>query len=268
MWHGFAEALDHSPLRFGAILFAFLMLRHFGLAGGLYLALWRMWPRHFAGRRIQSDLRPTLEGEEIRWSLGTIVVQALIGTALYALFDRGYLPVYLDVSERGWVYFLATFLALFVWHDAYFYWMHRLLHTRWLYQHVHIVHHRSTNPTPFSAFSFHPLEAVAEMAFLVPFLALVPTHPTALVLFLLITNFFAITGHLGYELAPAAMWDAWWGRWITTNTHHNLHHQFPNRNFALYLRYWDIWNKTLHGKTGDEFRRVTAPLGNPQSPAL
>jgi Delta7-sterol 5-desaturase len=257
MWQGFAELLDHSPLRFGAVLLAFLLLRHFGIAAGLYLAFWKVWPARFAPRRIQSDLRPTHEGEEILWSLSTIGVQAIVGAGLFALFDRGYLRVYLDVTERGSLYFVGSIVALFVWHDAYFYWMHRVLHGRWLYEHVHLVHHRSTNPTPFSAFSFHPIEAVGEMAFLVPFLALVPTHPTALVLFLLITNFFAITGHLGYELGPAGAWDAWWGRWITTNTHHNLHHQFPNGNFALYLRYWDIWNGTLNAKTGGEFRRVT-----------
>ena len=37
---------------------------------------------------------------------------------------------------------IATMAALDYLHDAWFYWTHRLLHSRMLYKHVHAVHHR------------------------------------------------------------------------------------------------------------------------------
>ena len=48
--------------------------------------------------------------------------------------------------------------VLLVWNDIHFYANHRLLHTRWL-RRFHAQHHRSLVTTPFSTYSFHPLEA-------------------------------------------------------------------------------------------------------------
>jgi lathosterol oxidase len=54
---------------------------------------------------------------------------------------------------------LALMLLL---HDAWFYWTHRLMHHPKIFRHVHLVHHRSINPSPWAAYSFHPIEAVIE----------------------------------------------------------------------------------------------------------
>ncbi len=56
---------------------------------------------------------------------------------------------------------LAAMLAA---HDFYFYWIHRWMHAPALYRFFHEVHHRSFNPTPGAAFSFHPLEVLLESA--------------------------------------------------------------------------------------------------------
>ena len=47
-------------------------------------------------------------------------------------------------------------------HDTWFYWTHRLMHHRRLFKLFHRVHHESTNPTPWAAYCFAPLEAMAQ----------------------------------------------------------------------------------------------------------
>jgi len=47
-----------------------------------------------------------------------------------------------------------------LWNEAHFYARHRLLHTPWLFKHVHREHHRALVPTPFSTYAFHGFEAV------------------------------------------------------------------------------------------------------------
>ncbi len=41
-----------------------------------------------------------------------------------------------------WAYLAASVAALDYFHDAWFYWTHRALHSRWLFRHVHYLHHR------------------------------------------------------------------------------------------------------------------------------
>src|SRR5690606_40504614 len=50
-------------------------------------------------------------------------------------------------------------LALVAWNDVHFWINHRLLHTR-LLRRFHLPHHRSVVTTPFSTYSFHPVEAL------------------------------------------------------------------------------------------------------------
>ena len=42
------------------------------------------------------------------------------------------------------------FAAAHAFNDVFFYWTHRLLHTKWLYTHVHKIHHESFNPDPWA----------------------------------------------------------------------------------------------------------------------
>ena len=50
--------------------------------------------------------------------------------------------------------------------DLWFYLSHRfLLHSRWGYRHIHIVHHRSVDPTPFARNSVHPVEGLLNGTF-------------------------------------------------------------------------------------------------------
>jgi sterol desaturase/sphingolipid hydroxylase (fatty acid hydroxylase superfamily) len=93
-------------------------------------------------------------------------------------------------------------LALDLLHDAWFYWTHRLLHTKPLYRRVHRDHHLSRAPTPFTGYSFHVAEAALVFANEVLVCYVVPLHLGLHRAYHLLTGAVHQAGHAGYELAP------------------------------------------------------------------
>ena len=48
------------------------------------------------------------------------------------------------------------------------------------------------------------------------------------------------------ELLPRAWLARWWGRWLTTTLHHDLHHAQGRHNYGLYFTWWDCIGGTEH----------------------
>jgi sterol desaturase/sphingolipid hydroxylase (fatty acid hydroxylase superfamily) len=110
---------------------------------------------------------------------------------------------------------------------------------------VHLIHHKSTNPNPFSAYSFHPSEAILEGAVILIIAVTIPIHKIALGIFMLFMILFNLYGHLGYELIPKPIANSAIGKWINTSTNHNLHHKNSKNNYGLYFTFWDRIFNTL-----------------------
>jgi sterol desaturase/sphingolipid hydroxylase (fatty acid hydroxylase superfamily) len=141
-------------------------------------------------------------------------------------------------------------------HDTYFYWMHRLLHHKLVFKHAHLVHHKSTNPSPWASYSFHVLEAVAEGGVLVVLAFVLPMHPIAVSLFILLGFMINVYGHLGFELMPRRFRNSVWFEVLNTSVHHNLHHSKFRGNYGLYFRVWDRLCKTEHPDYVKDYDRV------------
>ncbi len=146
---------------------------------------------------------------------------------------------------------------MFLLHDTWFYWTHRLLHLPWLAHH-HRHHHASRSPTPWTAYTFGPLEAVFQSSFVPLVLFVLPLHTSIIVLFyggMLLRN---LIGHSGFEVFPPAFLRSPWLSWLTTVTHHDLHHQKGRYNFGLYTRLWDRWMGTEDPDYPEEYAQVIA----------
>ena len=79
------------------------------------------------------------------------------------LWASGKLPSYASDAEwlatpRGAAAFVGWTLALPVLHDVHFYFIHRFIHVRPLYQFVHSLHHRNVDIEPFCGLAMHPIE--------------------------------------------------------------------------------------------------------------
>ena len=141
-------------------------------------------------------------------------------------------------------------------HDFYFYWMHRLMHQPKLFKHFHLIHHKSTNPSPWAAYAFHPFEAVIEASIIFLIVFMIPYHRTALLTFLTFMITYNVYGHLGYELYPKGFNKHFIGKWVNTSINHNLHHKHFEGNYGLYFLIWDRWLGTVRQDYDDSYDQV------------
>lgn len=233
-------------------------IRYIAGAAGVAILYWAI--RHWIEpRRIQSR-RATLadRAREFRQSIETLFVFALVNLLTFAMFRAGWLPVSRGAPDIGIM--LAQVLAMVVLHDAWFYWMHRTLHHKALFRRAHYAHHLSRTPTSWAAYSFAPLEAIAESIYVpMMFLGLshiAPMQPWAIFIFLGHQIARNAIGHSGFELAWPGFTRSPLTGWLTTTTHHDLHHTEGRHNFGLYFTWWDRAMGTEHPRYHEKFEAV------------
>lgn len=230
--------------------------RYLLAAGGLSLSLFLLRP-FIEGRRIQAR-RAKLSDRlrEFGNSVRTLIVFGFIGTALMMLAGAGiirFLP-----GTPAWWLFLLQIAGLLVAHDTYFYWMHRVMHRPRFFPRVHLTHHVSTTPTPWAAYSFSAAEAALEGTFLLLFLVIVPMHGIVIICFSIHQVARNVLGHGGYELMPSGFSRHPMTGWLTTSTHHDLHHQEGRYNYGLYFTWWDRWMGTEHPHYHERFEAAAS----------
>ena len=213
-------------------------------------------------RKVQKKLPQLTDyGRDIFFSILTVTIFAT--TALLTFYFGGqYTNTYDNFSDHGLGYYLFTWVFMFFIHDTYFYWMHRAMHHPILFKHVHLVHHKSTNPSPWTAYAFHPLEAVLE-SMIVPILAFsIPIHAPAIGFFFLFQIIYNVYGHLGFELYPKGFHKTKIGRYINTSVAHNLHHDKFHGNYGLYFLIWDRALGTIRNDYDETYEQTTSDSGS------
>ncbi len=234
-------------------------LRYFIPASLAFILLWVLLNRKIAHRFIQKQ-KPKKEmfWFEFRYSISTVLIFASIGLGIVTLKNLGVFDIYSRIEDHGWIYFTFSIILMLLFHDAYFYWTHRLMHHPRIFKRVHRVHHLSTNPSPWAAYSFHPFEAIIQALVLPILLFIMPLHGVAILIFLVYMIVRNVWGHLGYELFPKSFMQAKWLNWHTTTTHHSMHHSHSNSNYGLYFTWWDNWMRTTHKNYKKSFNEVTS----------
>lgn len=195
---------------------------------------------------------------ELKWSLLTALVYGLVGVATILAGKTWGWQMYRKIGSHGWGWFVASIAVAILVHDTWFYWTHRLMHHRRLFKLFHRVHHESTNPTPWAAYSFAPLEAAVQ-ACIFPLLAFtVPMHPLAFFAFMIWQIVFNVLGHTGFEYFPNWLMRSWLGKVLNTPTNHVQHHEKMRGNYGLYFNVWDRLMGTNHADYEKRFEEVTS----------
>ncbi len=232
------------------IIFLVAVGRYLFLAGTAYLVCYKSGIRRIYRYKIQP--RPPKIKQlknELLYSLSTICIFSIVGFIVYLLYINGHTTLYTGMTKYGLLYFFFSLIMMIAIHDMYFYFTHRLLHTPWLFKNVHVVHHRSVNPTPLAAYSFHPAEAILETFIIFPIVTLLPVNLYAFLFFTFFVLLMNVIGHLGFEFISQRFRSSKIGKLLTSSTHHNLHHQKTNKNYAYYFTWWDLLFKTIHKDT-------------------
>ena len=238
-------------------LCAVFMARYVIIAGSAYIWIWKWNSKKYEHLRIQ---KKTNESKNIKRdflnSLSAMFIFATTGTLVIWAMNHGKTQMYSYISDHGFLYFIFSIIVFLFIHDSFFYWAHRFMHLRQVYKKVHLVHHLSTNPSPWTAFAFHPYESILEALILPLVVFILPIHLYAIVIFLIIMTIMNVIGHLGYELYPSGFVTHPIGRWNNTATHHNMHHRLTQCNYGLYFNWWDFWMKTNHPDYIQTFEKI------------
>ncbi|MCA9693101.1 MAG: sterol desaturase family protein [Myxococcales bacterium] len=239
-----ALSSDASPLRWLAYMAA-------AIAGGLVIFFGVSLPlhyRYYVKRREQArdwKCQPTrwlpdhLNRQALRLStLNMTIGGALSGTYIEYIARGGYTTLYYDLDEHGLVFTLVTTTLAFLWSDATAYYIHRAIHTRWLYRHIHRHHHRYVATTPFVTIAMHPLELISQQIAIFTLLFVLPVYAPAFVALLIYILAYNIIDHSGVKLTSRIPWQP-------SSRFHDDHHRFFHCNFGQHLSLWDRLHGTL-----------------------
>jgi len=161
---------------------------------------------------------------------------AIVICTVYAMsfirFIEPHLPFYgywadKDYTIKAFFFELIAYMWIF---DTWFYWTHRMLHSRRflgynLWKHVHSIHHYIIEPNAFSQDATHPFEALIQGPMghhMINFF--LPIHPVCHALFGFLTSVWAIAAH------DSRQYDF---------NGHAKHHHYCHVNFGIYWGFWD-----------------------------
>jgi len=223
---------------------AVLLARNLALlwlvCGGWHLVLYTL---RLQGNDRKYDPKPQLVGaaatargflfgsqvyDNVFWSCASgVPVWTAFEVLYFFALATGRVPAWAVVrswSERP-VYNAAWLFCIPFWRELHFYVGHRILHFKALYPFVHYLHHKNSNPGPWSGLAMHPVEHVVYFSVvLIHFV--VPSHP---IHFLFNAQHTALTpsgGHSGYE-GPILNGTVPHGSYF-----HYLHHRYFECNYG------------------------------------
>jgi Delta7-sterol 5-desaturase len=231
---------------------------YFLTAGIAFTTFYIIFRKKISLRKIQPKFPKSRDyRREITYSIISIVIFSF--PPVFILFNNTIRPLtqyYTDIAQHTKLYFFSAFVMMIFIHDTYFYWLHRLMHNRFVFKLVHLAHHKSTNPSPWAAYAFHPLEAVLESGIFVLLLFIMPLHDWHLIIFFVCSLIYNVYGHLGYEVYPKGFNKHWLGKWLNTSVNHNMHHQYFEGNYGLYFTFWDRLMGTIRPDYDQHYDKV------------
>lgn len=272
------QAALFGSLQLFALMLAFRALVFLFIICGAYGFYWKLNQAHSESKRHQ-PVAFTREGllYEVRHALISEVLFSILLTLplSYQMFQSlwpAYLPamrIYVSPSEQGWSWLFVSFVLLIVFHDAWHYWKHRLMHANSYLRSLHRVHHDSLNPSPFAAFSFHPIEDVLEVIWFFPVFFLVPINWYVLLAWSVFFSVLSVVGHLGVESysdsalekrMPAVLWKIYRPITLLFNSSraHNRHHSHVHYNFGIFFSFWDSAMGTLLPESDADQKPIVA----------
>ena len=225
------------------IFFIIVTVRYFLVAGLFYLFFYSWFAGKWHKRKLNSkDYKEGQLRREIKWSMVTSLIFSVAGAITLVLWQKGFTKIYDSLTLYGWWYLPISLLIFMLLHETYYYWFHRWMHLPKVFRLVHKVHHDSNITSPFTAFSFHPLESLIQAIFMPLVLLILPMHYYVVIIELSIMTLSSVINHLDIEIYPKWLLNYSPGKWLIGATHHSLHHRQFKYNYGLYFTFWDkLW---------------------------
>lgn len=230
---------DYPYWLVGAVLILSFALLYFSLTLSLFFVFNWSIKKGIAQKVSKFDLFKNQIRFELLRSSMSIVIFGLYGLLIVVCYRNEVVSMSFEYDYM----LVVDLLILAIWNEVHFYLVHKLLHTR-LFVEVHKVHHKSNVVTPFSTFSFHPLEALILGSVMILPMLVIEFEVMAPVLFPIYSLFFNILGHSNVKLIKKT------GviRTVETSTNHNNHHTKYHSNFGFASPIMDRLMRTNYKK--------------------
>jgi lathosterol oxidase len=203
-------------------------------AGSTYVAFFtrKFWKDGDTGRSNRAFWK--YDGAQIREEVVTSLWSMFIMSGLTAPFELlimyGYGKTYDNVSERGWWFLPVSIIGFLIFTDSLIYWIHRWLHWGIVYKYIHKLHHKYKQTTPWSAFSFHPIDGWSQSIPYHLYVLFFPMHNYLYTATLFVVALWTINIH------DRVTFDIWG---VNGAAHHTMHHEKFNYNYGQYFVFWD-----------------------------
>lgn len=167
-----------------------------------------------------------------------ILTHVLIELPMLLLFHGTMTFKHFSISSPlpSWYTVIYVCIISLILEDFYFYWMHRLLHHKFLYKYIHKIHHEYTAPFGFCAEYAHPVETLVLGIGSVIGPLLYADHYFTIIIWLILRVFQTVEAHSGYDFpwSPRYYIPLWGGAKF-----HDMHHKVSNCNYASTFTIWD-----------------------------
>jgi len=172
--------------------------------------------------------------KEIGLSLASIPFMGVLTTPIILGEIYGYSKCYDNVEEYGMPFLILTIFTFLFFTDCGIYWIHRALHSKYLYFWCHKPHHWWKIPTPFASHAFHPVDGWAQSLPYHIYVFLFPTHKWTYLALFVFVNFWTISIHDGDYRVPGFFRPI-----LNGAAHHTDHHLLFNYNYGQFFTLWD-----------------------------
>ncbi|WP_315128765.1 sterol desaturase family protein [Comamonas antarctica] len=207
------------------------------LGGWGMTALTRSLARRGIGRVLDARaLKPDQLRREWRQSLHSVLIFGIGMVVPWGLLQLGWAQLAPSASAGRIALEIA---ALLVWNDVHFWLNHRLLHTRRLVR-FHGDHHRSVVTTPWSTYSFHPIEAIMLGNIILLPMLVHDFYFWSLASVPVLSLLLNVIGHANYDFFPRVS-DT---HPLAASRRHHLHHARPAGNYGFALAFMDQLMRT------------------------
>lgn len=203
------------------------------------------WPARqktfFGGSQLRENLALTFLSGVTIWTAVEVAMLWAYANGLLTLLPWAEHPIYLGL----------LFVLIPLWRELHFYAVHRLIHWPPLYRFIHNVHHKNTNPTPWSGLAMHPGEHALYFTGVLIHLV-VPAHPLHVIFQLVHAGMSPAPGHAGFDRVVT-------GAEKSVPTHcyaHYLHHKYFECNYADGAIPLDRWFGSFCDGTPDGIRAM------------
>jgi sterol desaturase/sphingolipid hydroxylase (fatty acid hydroxylase superfamily) len=148
--------------------------------------------------------------------------------------------------SRNPVWFVVLLVLIPLFREFHFHVVHRAIHWAPMYKYVHSLHHRNTNPGPWSGLSMHPVEHLIYFSgVLIHWVVL--SHPVHAMFHLFHAALSPVPGHTGYDKVELGE-----NRAFETNCQaHYLHHKYFEVNYSDGSIPLDKWFGSFHDGSSD-----------------